>query len=52
LMMSSCCTLRLKRRNALSIDSPSWIFTSAKTHTPSPAEIRALPWILPVWATL
>src|SRR5687767_13666220 len=33
-MMSSCCTLRLKRRNALSIDSPSWTFTSAKLETP------------------
>ncbi len=29
LMMSSCCTLRLKRRKALSIDSPSCTRTSA-----------------------
>lgn len=29
LMMSSCCTFRLKRRRALSMDSPSWTFTSA-----------------------
>src|SRR5512147_2772941 len=28
-MMSSCCTLRLNRRNALSRVSPSWIMTSA-----------------------
>ena len=35
LMMSSCCTFRLNRRRALSMDSPSWIFTSAtKYHTP------------------
>jgi len=35
LMMSSCCTFRLNRRSALSIDSPSWIFTSATdNHTP------------------
>ena len=35
LMMSSCWTFRLKRRSALSIDSPSWIFTSATpTYTP------------------
>src|SRR5437868_4109497 len=33
-MMSSCCTLRLNRRRALSIDSPSWIFTSATRLTP------------------
>jgi hypothetical protein len=26
----------LKRRSALSIDSPSWIFTSAKANTPFP----------------
>src|SRR5256885_6566821 len=31
LMMSSCCTLRLKRRRAFSIDSPSWTLISAKT---------------------
>src|SRR5206468_931885 len=28
------CTLRLNRRRALSIDSPSWIFTSATRLTP------------------
>src|SRR5713226_1076110 len=28
-MMSSCCTLRLKRRRAFSRDSLSWIMTSA-----------------------
>src|SRR3982751_3472880 len=28
-MISSCCTLRLKRRSALSIDSPSCTLTSA-----------------------
>src|SRR2546427_8559924 len=33
-MMSSCCTLRLKRRRAFSRDSPSWILTSAKLITP------------------
>src|SRR5688500_1398696 len=30
LMMSSCCTFRLKRRRAFSIDSPSWTLISAK----------------------
>ena len=39
LMMSSCCTLRLKRRSALSMDSPSWIFTSAKLDTPFPRDL-------------
>src|SRR6185503_12311863 len=34
LMMSSCCTFRLNRRRALSIDSPSWILTSATRITP------------------
>src|SRR5918996_343535 len=34
LMMSSCCTLRLKRRRAFSIDSPSWTLISAKKSTP------------------
>jgi hypothetical protein len=29
LMMSSCCTLRLKRRRAFSRDSLSWMMTSA-----------------------
>jgi hypothetical protein len=34
--MSSCCTLRLKRRNAFSRDSPSCSRTSAKlTHPPT-----------------
>ena len=33
-MMSSCCTLRLKRRSAFSRDSPSWSLTSAKLTTP------------------
>src|SRR5438552_151200 len=27
--MSSCCTFRLNRRRALSMDSPSWIWISA-----------------------
>ena len=30
LMLSSCCTFRLNRRNALSKVSPSWTETSAK----------------------
>ena len=34
LMMSSCWTLRLKRRRAFSIDSPSWTLTSATIRTP------------------
>jgi hypothetical protein len=39
LMMSSCWTFLLKRRSALSIDSPSWIFTSATpTYTPLRAD--------------
>src|SRR5918995_5887126 len=33
-MMSSCCILRLKRRRAFSIDSPSWTLISAKKSTP------------------
>src|SRR5918993_4653450 len=33
-MISSCCTFRLKRRSALSIDSPSCTLTSAKPKTP------------------
>ena len=33
-MISSCCTLRLKRRNALSKVSPSWTRTSAKLDSP------------------
>src|SRR5271170_4458708 len=33
-MMSSCCTLRLKRRSAFSRDSPSCNLTSAKETTP------------------
>src|SRR5579864_5142102 len=33
-MMSSCCTLRLKRRRAFSNDSPSCNLTSAKLDTP------------------
>lgn len=33
-MMSSCCTLRLKRRRAFSRDSLSWIMTSATIHSP------------------
>ena len=42
LMMSSCCTFRLKRRSALSIDSPSCNLTSAKSvATPLPPEIRS-----------
>src|SRR5688572_30017877 len=49
-MISSCCTFRLKRRSALSIDSPSWTFTSAKLdHTPfaaaiPPSEPRGVRW--------
>ena len=39
LMMSSCWTLRLNRRSALSMDSPSWIFTSAKLDTPFPRDL-------------
>ena len=41
LMMSSCCTLRLKRRNALSIDSLSCTLTSAKLsgHLPWAASV-------------
>ena len=40
-MISSCCTLRLKRRSALSIDSPSWTFTSAKLeYTPFGGRLR------------
>src|SRR5580704_4125279 len=39
-MMSSCCTLRLKRRSAFSRDSLSWIMTSATfTLTPNPVRI-------------
>src|SRR5918996_88498 len=38
-MISSCCTLRLNRRSALSIDSPSCTFTSAKLETP-PSKLR------------
>src|SRR5580692_7503656 len=39
-MMSSCCTLRLKRRSAFSRDSLSWIMTSATfTFTPNPVRI-------------
>jgi hypothetical protein len=34
LMMSSCCTFRLKRRSAFSRDSPSCNLTSAKATTP------------------
>ena len=34
LMISSCCTFRLNRRSALSMDSPSCTFTSAKLITP------------------
>src|SRR6266480_792204 len=33
-MMSSCCTLRLKRRSAFSRDSPSCSLTSANGLTP------------------
>src|SRR5271169_1392730 len=39
-MISSCCTLRLKRRSAFSRDSLSWIMTSATfTFTPNPVRI-------------
>src|ERR1700722_20558431 len=39
-MISSCCTLRLKRRSAFSRDSLSWIMTSATfTFTPNPGRI-------------
>ena len=37
--MSSCCTRRLKRRKALSIDSPSFTLTSA-THSHLPSALR------------
>ena len=40
LMMSSCWTLRLKRRNAPSMDSPSCTLTSA---TPAATPFRRLP---------
>src|ERR1700737_352374 len=33
-MMSSCCTLRLKRRKAFSRDSLSWMMTSATLYSP------------------
>jgi|ERR1700722_9800463 hypothetical protein len=33
-MMSSCCTLRLKRRKAFSKDSDSWMMTSATLNSP------------------
>src|SRR5690242_6858843 len=33
-MMSSVCTLRLKRRRAFSNGCPSWTLTSANTYTP------------------
>ena len=46
LMMSSCWTLRLKRRRAFSIDSPSWTLTSATTHTP-PISCRTQTLIIP-----
>src|SRR5271169_5632995 len=42
-MMSSCCTLRLKRRRAFSRDSLSWIITSATLNfTPNPVRIGFL----------
>src|SRR5580658_5313918 len=34
-MISSCWTLRLKRRSALSRVSPSWMWTSAKLDSPA-----------------
>src|SRR5262245_24726174 len=38
-MISSCCTFRLNRRSALSMDSPSCTFTSAKLdYTPFAAD--------------
>src|SRR4029079_18273000 len=38
-MISSCCTFRLNRRSALSMDSPSCTFTSAKlVYTPLAAD--------------
>src|SRR6266478_1081915 len=41
-MMSSCCTLRLKRRRAFSRDSLSWIMTSATLviHPQSDSDLR------------
>jgi hypothetical protein len=42
LMMSSCCTFRLNRRSALSIDSPSWILTSATLTTPLQFEAQRI----------
>src|SRR5262245_36849038 len=39
-MMSSCWTLRLKRRSAFSMDSPSCIRTSANEYTPHPVAIN------------
>src|SRR5271167_5169013 len=39
-MISSCCTLRLKRRSAFSRDSLSWIMTSATfSFPPNPVRI-------------
>src|SRR5271163_1708774 len=44
-MISSCCTLRLKRRSAFSRDSLSWIMTSATfTFTPNPVRIGYVRW--------
>src|SRR3972149_10861471 len=42
-MISSCCTLRLKRRKAFSRDSPSWMTTSATRNSP-PVVSMMLPW--------
>src|SRR3954471_21207250 len=42
-MISSCCTFRLNRRSALSMDSPSCTFTSAKLeYTPLAADFLLL----------
>ena len=50
LMMSSCCTFRLKRRRALSIDSPSWtLHFGHGEYTPSTAD-NQLSWARNVWA--